>query len=147
MFFKIGALKGNAQFLFLCNPQKSTVNILFLITLVKKSSSFCTFPVSKMVLLEIHERFKGHVLNQLRVSFKNFAKFTGKHLCQSLCFNKVAGLSPAALLKKRLWYRCFPVNFVKFLRTPFLYRTPLVAVSDMKNVNTDFVILITALCP
>ena len=23
---------------------------------------------------------------------KNFAKFTGKHLCQSLYFNKVAGL-------------------------------------------------------
>ena len=23
------------------------------------------------------------------------------------------------LLKKRLWHRCFPVNFVKFLRTPF----------------------------
>ena len=27
---------------------------------------------------------------------------------------------PATLLKKRLCYRCFPVNFVKFLRTPFL---------------------------
>ena len=26
---------------------------------------------------------------------KNFAKFTGKHLCQSLFFNKVAGLRPA----------------------------------------------------
>ena len=26
---------------------------------------------------------------------------------------------PATLLKKRLWHRCFPVNFVKFLRTPF----------------------------
>ena len=23
------------------------------------------------------------------------------------------------LLKKRLWHRCFPVNFAKFLRTPF----------------------------
>ena len=27
---------------------------------------------------------------------------------------------PATLLKKRLWRRCFPVNFAKFLRTPFL---------------------------
>ena len=51
---------------------------------------------------------------------RKFAKFTGKHLCQSLFFNKVAGLRPATLLKKRLWRRCFPVNFVKFLRTPFL---------------------------
>ena len=33
---------------------------------------------------------------------KNFAKFTGKHLCQSLLFNKVTGLRPATLLKKRL---------------------------------------------
>ena len=51
---------------------------------------------------------------------RNFTKFPGKHLCQSLFFNKVAGLRPATLFKKRLWYRCFPVNFVKFLRTPFL---------------------------
>ena len=50
----------------------------------------------------------------------NFTKFTGKHLCQGLFFNKVAGLKCATLLKKRAWHRCFPVNFVKFLRTPFL---------------------------
>ena len=54
---------------------------------------------------------------------KNFAKFTGKHLWQSLCFNKVAGLRPATLFKKRPWHRCFPVNFAKFLRTPFLQNT------------------------
>ena len=26
-------------------------------------------------------------------------------------------------VKKRLWYRCFPVNFAKFLRTSFLQNT------------------------
>ena len=26
---------------------------------------------------------------------------------------------PASLLKKRLWNKCFPVNFPKFFRTPF----------------------------
>ena len=26
-------------------------------------------------------------------------------------FNKVVSLSPANLVKKRLWHRCFPVNF------------------------------------
>ena len=55
--------------------------------------------------------------------FRNFAKFTGKRLCQNLFFDKVAGLRPATLLKKRPWHRCFPVIFVKFLRTTF-YRTP-----------------------
>ena len=54
---------------------------------------------------------------------RNFTKFTGKHLCQRLFFNKVAGLRPATLLKKSLWHRCFPVNFAKFLRTPFLQNT------------------------
>ena len=54
---------------------------------------------------------------------RNFTKFTGKHLCQSLSFNKVAGVRPAILLKKRLWHRCFPVNFAKFLRTPFQQNT------------------------
>ena len=50
----------------------------------------------------------------------NFVKFTGKQLCQSPSFNKVLGLRPATLLKKWLWHRCFPVNFAKFLRRPFL---------------------------
>ena len=26
---------------------------------------------------------------------------------------------PGTLLKKRLWHMCFPVNYAKFLRTPF----------------------------
>ena len=43
-------------------------------------------------------------------ALKNFTKFTGKHLC----------LRPGTLLKKRLWHRCFPVNIVKLLRSPFL---------------------------
>ena len=39
---------------------------------------------------------------------------------QSLFFNKFAGLRPTTLVKERLWHRFFPVNFVKFLKTPFL---------------------------
>ena len=33
---------------------------------------------------------------------RNFTKFTGKRLCQSLIFNKVAGLMPGKFRKKRL---------------------------------------------
>ena len=54
---------------------------------------------------------------------RNFAKFTGKHLCQSLFLNKVARLRPATLSKKKLWHRCFPVNFAKCLSTSFLQNT------------------------
>ena len=67
---------------------------------------------------------RGNRSSHQRCSIKksvlgNFTKFTGKHLCQILFFNKVAGLSPAILSKKRLWHRCFPVNFAKFLRASF----------------------------
>ena len=36
---------------------------------------------------------------------KDFAEFSGKHL-------------------STLWHRCFPVNCLKFLKTPFLQSTP-----------------------
>ena len=49
---------------------------------------------------------------------RNFAKSTGEHLYQSLFFNKVAGLRPKTLLKKRLWHRCFPVKNIFFCGTP-----------------------------
>ena len=51
---------------------------------------------------------------------KDLIKFTGKHPCQSLFFNTVAGLRPATLFQKRLWHRCFPVNFQTFLKTRIL---------------------------
>ena len=53
-----------------------------------------------------------------KVVLRNFAKFRWKHLCQSLFFNKVAGL-----LKKTLWHRYFLLNFAKFLRTPLSQNT------------------------
>ena len=42
----------------------------------------------------------------VEVTFKNFAKFTGKHLCWSLSFNKIA----VSLLIKLLGSAC---NFIK----------------------------------
>ena len=44
-------------------------------------------------------------------------KQSSRGVLQKRCF---WGLRPATSLKKRLWHRCFPVNFVKFLRAPFL---------------------------
>ena len=40
--------------------------------------------------------------------------------------------SSATLFKKILWHRCFLVNFVKFPKNTFSYRTPLVAASENK---------------
>ena len=50
---------------------------------------------------------------------RELAKFAGKHLCQSLFINKVAGQGRQLYLKRDL-ARVFPVNFAKFGKTPFL---------------------------
>ena len=47
---------------------------------------------------------------------RNFAEFTGKHLCQSLFFNKNAVQRLELYLKRD---SDTGVNFAKFLRTPF----------------------------
>ena len=49
---------------------------------------------------------------------RNFAKFTGKHLCQNLFFNKVASLR-LSLIKKETLAQVFPAGVVKLVRTPF----------------------------
>ena len=78
---------------------------------VKKLSPLCTVTNYKQSFVQ-RCSVKKSVL-------RNFTKLTGKYLCPSLSFNKVAGLRPATLLKKRLWQWYFPGNFAKFLRTLF----------------------------
>ena len=85
------------------------------IFLAISQSSYCCF---SYIILLTGRSSPPEVFCKKRF-LRNFAKFTGKHLCQSLFFNKVAGLRHATLVKKRLWHICFPVNFVKILRTPF----------------------------
>ena len=54
---------------------------------------------------------------------QKFLKIHRKTPVSESLFNKVAGLTPATFFKKRISRRCFPVNFAKFLRTPFLQNT------------------------
>ena len=51
---------------------------------------------------------------------RNFAKFTGKYLCQSLFSNKVTGLRPAALLQLTLELVFFCEFYEIFKNTFFL---------------------------
>ena len=50
---------------------------------------------------------------------KRFTKFTGKHLCHRLFFNKVAGLA-CNFIKKETLTQCFPLKFAKSLKNLFL---------------------------
>ena len=64
-----------------------------------------------------------------------------------------SGPRPATLLKKRLRHRCFPVNFVKFLRTPLndcfyiLFKTSWSLINQpiKKFVFTEFLFSFTIL--
>ena len=56
----------------------------------------------------------------IKVSFKrgvrkDFVKCRGKYLCQSLFFNKSAGIRPSNLLKKETVAKVFSMNFAKLL--------------------------------
>lgn len=86
----------------------------------------CYFPI----LLFIHDIKiviqSGNIEKQLfaRVSSKRysrkFCKIPRRQLCLGPFLNKVAGLQLAILLKRNLCHRCFRVNVLNFLRTPFL---------------------------
>ena len=61
---------------------------------------------------------------------KNFTKFTGKHLCQSLFFNKAAG----NFIKKETLAQVFSCEFCKIFKNTYFYRTsPVVASSFSKE--------------
>ena len=55
-----------------------------------------------------------------KAALETFAIFTGKYLALESLFNKVAGLKACDFVKKRLQYRCYPVNTANFLRTHIL---------------------------
>ena len=50
---------------------------------------------------------------------KNFEKFTGKHLRQSLFFNKVADLRLITLLKKEIRAQVFSCEFFTIFKNTF----------------------------
>ena len=58
--------------------------------------------------------------------YRSFTKLTGKHLCQSILFNKVAGLRAATLFKKTL-AQVFSCKFWEVSKNTFSYRAPPVA--------------------
>ena len=79
-----------------------------------------SFSFAYFLIMSFQKQSPGGVL--YKGVHRNFGKFTGKRLCQSLFFNQVARW-PTTLLKKRHWHRYFSVNFPKFLRTPLLMNT------------------------
>ena len=73
-----------------------------------------TYYKLEQIVIQNAEAATRGVLLKKRCSQK-FRKTHRKTLTPESPLYKVPGLRPL-----RLWHRCFPVNFTKFLRTPFL---------------------------
>ena len=67
----------------------------------------------------------GEVYNQKQPpeAFLKISHNSQKDTCARVSFKWSCRLRPATLSKKRLSHRCFPVDFAKLLRTPFLQNT------------------------
>ena len=93
-----------------------------------------TFSKSKNILTE-KEHFT-HTTNAEAVVRRCSVEKVFLEISQNSQENTCARVS--FLIQKSFWRNCFPVNFAKFLRTPFFYGTSLVAVS-IDNVSTFLV--------
>ena len=84
--------------------------------------------------MNVHKTFNLHPVSTgedtarffvpIKVSFKrgvrkDFVKCRGKYLCQSLFFNKSAGIRPSNLLKKETVAKVFSYEFCKTFRDDF----------------------------
>ena len=73
---------------------------------------------------------------------RNSTKFTEKRLCQSLFFNKVAGLR----LKKATLAQVFSCELCEISKNTFSYRTPPVAAFELKQQVNSSTMCSTKLC-
>ena len=74
------------------------------------------------ILTEIKLRTYAEAVVQrysVKKVFLEISQNSQENSCARVSFLIVVGLRAASLLRKRLYHRCFPVNFVKFVRTLF----------------------------
>ena len=107
--------------LHLIRPGKTFANILLNINCFKilpqmtRGSSFQEEFVDFLVTFRSSHADVFH-----KKVFLDILQNSQENSCARVSFLIKLQTRPATLLKKRLWHRCFPVNFAKFLRAPFL---------------------------
>ena len=69
---------------------------------------------------------------------RNFAIFTGKHLCRSLFFNKVAALACKTLFKKETLAQLFSSEFCETSKNTF-FTERLYATASVVKLNWIFI--------
>ena len=75
------------------------------------------------ILFETSVRRSSHRKCSRKKVFLKISQNSQEKTCARVSFLVRLQVAPATLLKKRLWHRCFSVNFAKFLRTYFSQNT------------------------
>ena len=102
----------------------------------KKKTSIQNFAVFHQKKNRIPFSRSSHQRCSVRKVLRNFAKFTGKHLCHSLFFNKAAGQRPATLLEKTL-LQVFSCKFYEISKNTF-FKEHLWATDSALNKGTSW---------
>ena len=114
------------------NNQKVTTQVL--------SCEYCE------ILQSTTGRYSMLISNRTYIKFYTIKKCgtNGKNIIEpgdQRCSVKKLRLRPATLLKKRLQHRCFPMNFAKFLRTPFFRELLLQMLLNINIIQVSQVLL------
>ena len=105
--------------------------ILFCIRLKKTShffihcsskSSILSWSIFEYLVSFLIDRSSQQGCSVKKGVLKNFAKFTGKHLCQSLFLNKVVGAA-CNFMKKETLAQMLSCEFCKIFKNTFLQNT------------------------
>ena len=86
---------------------------------------------------------KSEYLYMRRGFLKKTLVRTAEHFSSGCFCLWISEAAPATLLKKRLWHRCFPVNFAKFRRTSFSQNTSgwlVLAICKKNPIQTCFLL-------
>ena len=87
-----------------------------------KMKIFVKIVISKETTPLLLKRFRSsHWRCSVKKMFLEISQNSQENTCARISL--LIKLQASTLFKKSLWHRCFPVNFSKFLRTPFLQNT------------------------
>ena len=76
-----------------------------------------------ITVLKTCKHQSGYLQMFFKIAVLEILQIAQGNICVRVFFNRVTGLQVGNFLKKRLQNKCFPVKFVKFLRTSFLQNT------------------------
>ena len=104
------------------------IRIMYMFMFNWPITEFCEIKIDLLVF--IWQKQPPEVFTK-KCNLKSFAKFTGKHLFQSLLFNEVAGFSACSFIKKETYAQVFPCEFWEIFKSTFFTEHLRTTTSDL----------------